>query len=349
MQLAERDLREAAARTDVHSIILSVDSPGGTVDGTQTLANAVREIGADKPVVTLAGGMMASAAYWIGSASSQIYIEDLTTTVGSIGVVATHVDISEAERVAGRKTTEVTAGKFKRIASNYSPLSSDGRASMQEQVDYLYSQFVSAVAANRGVSEEKVLSDMADGRVFIGQQAIDAGLVDGVSTLSQLVAQLNAQRNQPAGMRAGAAPKTVATKGNSNMDINQLEAAHPQLVREIRASAQASERERIQGVLAQSVPGHEAVVNAMAFDGKSTAGDAAIAVLAAQKEQKGQRKANIESDAPAPLAAVPAPVVDAPEAKKPATAAEFDAAAKAHMSANPGCSYVDAYKAVGGK
>ena len=79
------------------------------------------------------------------------------------------------------------AGKFKRINSQFGPLTDAGRATMQEQVDYLYSLFVQAVADHRGVSADTVLQHMADGRVFTGQQAIDAGLVDGVSTLSALV------------------------------------------------------------------------------------------------------------------------------------------------------------------
>jgi ClpP class serine protease len=66
--------------------------------------------------------MMASAAYWIGSAAEKVYISSDTTQVGSIGVVASHIDVSKAEEMQGYKTTEIVAGKYKRIASRYSPL-----------------------------------------------------------------------------------------------------------------------------------------------------------------------------------------------------------------------------------
>ena len=93
-ELVGRDFKSALADPAVHSIILAIDSPGGTVDGTISLADLVAT--STKPVVTLASGTMASAAYWIGSAASSAYITDATTIVGSIGVVATHTDASKA-------------------------------------------------------------------------------------------------------------------------------------------------------------------------------------------------------------------------------------------------------------
>jgi signal peptide peptidase SppA len=168
------------------------------VDGTQSLADAVftaRSSG--KPIATLASGCMCSAAYWIGCAAQAVYIADNTTLVGSIGVVTNHRDISGAEAAQGIKTTEVYAGKYKRIASQYGPLSADGRKSIQDQLDYTYSIFVDAVAKYRNVSSQTVVSQMADGKTFIGRQSIDAGLVDGVSTLDELIARM--AQNQTTG------------------------------------------------------------------------------------------------------------------------------------------------------
>ena len=193
-QRAAQSLETALHDSSVHSIILAIDSPGGTVDGTELLANSVAAARSVKPVVTLASGMMCSAAYWIGSAAQSVYLADSTTQAGSIGVVATHTDISGAQAAQGIKTSEITAGRYKRIASSYAPLSPAGRQSMQDQVDYTYSVFVEAVAKNRGVGTDKVLRDMADGRVFVGKQAIDAGLADGIVTLPKLVDMLNKNR-----------------------------------------------------------------------------------------------------------------------------------------------------------
>ena len=190
-ELVARDLQAAIADPGVDSIILAIDSPGGTVDGVQVLSDAVLAARGIKPIVTHASGTMASAAYWIGSAAQAVYVADGTTMVGSIGVVATHTDVSGAEAQRGIKTTEIYAGKYKRIASSYAPLSDAGRESLQASLDYIYAQFVGAVAMHRGVGEQLVLANMADGRIFIGAQAIDAGLVDGIESLQHLVTRLS--------------------------------------------------------------------------------------------------------------------------------------------------------------
>lgn len=359
-QLVMRELQGALDDPAVHSIILSIDSPGGTVDGTQALADVVLAGRALKPIVTLANGTMASAAYWIGSAANAAYIADSTTLVGSIGVVATHTDISQAEAQRGIKTTEVYAGQYKRIASQYGPLTDAGRQTLQDQVDYTYSVFVAAVAKQRGVSEEKVLKDMADGRVFMGQQAIDAGLVDGVSTLQELVQLLNQQRNG----EGGASRAVVQTPGagsaqaseppqpqGTTMPITreQLAAEAPALLEAVlaegRTAGATAERERIQAVEGQLLPGHEALINTMKFDGKSSAGDAAMAITAAERKTRQAQAAALAGDAPKPVPQVPGATVDSGD-KKALTRAEIDAKAKAHVKANPGVTYVQAVKHV---
>ena len=165
----------AMADPKVRGILLNIDSPGGGIDGTAELAGMIHSARGEKPVVAFTDGVMASAAYWIGSAADAVYISGDTAQVGSIGVVAAHMDISKAEEMMGVKTTEITAGKYKRIASRHAPLSQEGRQTMQEMVDYVYSVFVGDVAKHRGVSEEQVLEQMADGRIFFGRQAVNAG------------------------------------------------------------------------------------------------------------------------------------------------------------------------------
>lgn len=296
-QLVSRDIKQALADDDVRAIILVTDSPGGTVDGTQELAQLVRS--ANKPIVTWSDGTIASAAYWIGSAANQVFVSGGTVQVGSIGVVATHVDMSRAEEAAGVKTTEVVAGRYKRIASQHAPLSEEGRKSIQDSVDYLYSIFVADVATHRGVSVDTVLENMADGRVFLGTQAIDAGLVDGVSTLDDLIAKLSAGNG-----KIHSAGVAQTSTGDITMEITaeMIQAEHPQIADAFRAEGARAERERIQGVEAQSMRGHEALINALKFDGKTSSSEAAVQVLAAEKARLASMAANIQSDAPAPAA-----------------------------------------------
>lgn len=319
-ELVGRDFRQALADPEVHSIVLNIDSPGGTVDGTQALAALIHGARGTKPVIAYTDGMMASAAYWIGSAADQVVIGGPTPTVGSIGVVAKHVDVSAAEAQRGLRTTEIVAGKQKRVASQYGPLTEDGRKSMQDQVDYLYSIFVDEVAKHRGVAADTVYSDMADGRVFIGRQALDAGLVDGVSTLDQLIADLNSR----AGERA-----VSATLIEDNMELTkeQVIAQHPAIAEALRADGAAAERQRIRDVEAQALPGHDALVAELKFDGKTTGPEAAQRVLAAEKEVRAKHVAAIAADAPAPLPFAPTNDLG------PAGAVEGDPLAAAHRMA----------------
>ncbi len=183
--------KAAIADSAVSGVLLRIDSPGGAVDGVQELAREVFAARGSKPIVAYTDGMMTSAAYWVGAAADRIYISGDTTEVGSIGVVATHVDYSRSEAQQGIKTTEIVAGKYKRIASPHSPLTDSGRAAIQEMVDEIYAAFVADVATFRDRPVSIVNEKMAEGRVFIGAKAIKAGLVDDMSSLLPLASSLS--------------------------------------------------------------------------------------------------------------------------------------------------------------
>lgn len=290
-EMVAKDFAQAMNDPAVEAIVLVVDSPGGAIDGVQKLGDAIFSARSVKPVGAIADGMMASAAYWIGAQADVVVAASDTTMIGSIGVVSAHRDISAAEEKAGVKTTEITAGKYKRIASEFAALSDEGRAEIQERVDYLYEIFVGAVAKARGVGVDVVLENMADGRVFIGQQAVKAGLVDGVSTLDELIANL---KQRAAG---------VASQINegAQMDLETLKAEYPDLVLAIAADAAAAERSRIADVEAQALPGHDALVAQLKADGKTTGPEAAAAILAAEKQKLAGMAAQLAADAPAPV------------------------------------------------
>ena len=354
-ELFVRDVRAAMQDPAVKSLVLMVDSPGGTVAGTQAAAAAVMGARGQKPIATYSDGMMASAAYWIGSAADRVFIDSGVAQVGSIGVVATHVDVSKREEALGIKTTEIVAGKYKRIASQYGPLSESGRASMQDQVDYLYSLFVADVANQRGVSVEQVLSDMADGRIFIGQQAVRAGLVDGVSTLDAVIAEMNDRAAV-----AGRVSVSVVNHQRSGVAMtHQKQAAawaaeNPEAAAVLRSEGAAGERDRIAGVRAQLMPGHEALIEQLAGDGRTTGPEAAVQVLAAERSRVAAAGRARQDDAPAPVAAAPAPAAEGSGPKlgrggvmTPETdAAALDKAAREYQAAHPGTSYIAAVKAV---
>ncbi|MFM2054249.1 MAG: hypothetical protein RL456_2286 [Pseudomonadota bacterium] len=330
----------------VKSAVLYADSPGGNVLGIAEGAAAWRQFAETKPAVTFSDGTLASAAYWWGSAASRVFISGPMVNVGSIGVRSEHVDTSMRDAAQGVKRTIIKAGAYK--AAGDGPLDPKTLEYKQAQVDYLYSLFADTVAAHLGVSVDQVLADMADGRVFIGQQAIDAGLAHGFATLETLVAQLadnpaavaplrkpgqgaprssgssrgkrtalylpstHAQAGAPAaGEQAQDEPvppvdsPTTATQEShmaNPLTRESFEQDHAALYGQIRSEAlaegAAQERARIQAVRALAMPGHEALVEKLAFDGKTTGPEAAMAIVTAQREAAAAQALAHAKDAP---------------------------------------------------
>ncbi len=321
-QLIARDFSAAKADKEVKNILLHIDSPGGTVDGTEELANLIYESRGDKRIIAYSDGMIASAAYWIAAAADEIYVSGDTAQVGSIGVVATHIDVSKAEEKIGRKTTEITAGKYKRLASRYEPLTQAGREDIQDRVDYLYSIFVNEVAKFRGVSPEKVLEDMADGRIFFGRQSVQAGLINGIEGFDALIEEL-AGDAKSSGVSFFENKKNVALAGDVNanegeeiMTEKELKEKFPAVHAAIFEQGQTAgveagiaegrklgitegseaERARIKAVQDAHLPGHEKLIASLMFDGKTTAGEAALKVMAAEKAVLAGRAENYIAD-----------------------------------------------------
>lgn len=301
-QLIERDIKTALSDSKVNSILLHIDSPGGTVDGTQNLASVIRDARTQKPVMTFADGTIASAAYWIGSAADAIVSSSDTTQVGSIGVVATHTDYSKAEEAQGIKTTEITAGKYKRIASSNAPLTKEGKAYIQDQVDQLYTIFVNEVAQNRGADIETVINDMADGRVFLSKQAQERGMVDHIASLETTI------NNMAKGVWPMSKQVEVVQPEPVAMTAEKIKAEYPEIAQALAKEGAEQERARIQACEAAGLSGHEAIVNAMKYDGHSTGGDVAMAIVQAEQKLRANHLESVRANAPqvVPLAAVPA-------------------------------------------
>lgn len=322
-ELFARDVRTAMADPTVKSIIVMADTPGGTVAGTQAAAEVLRSIRGLKPSATFVQGMMASAGVWIGTATDLVVLDSGTSQVGSIGVVATHVDVSQREQAMGIKTTEIVAGKFKRAASQYGPLTETGQQVIQDQVDYLYALFVADVAANRGASVEQVLSDMADGRMFIGQQAIDAGLADQITSLESLISQLTPSAS-PARRATTPAKSSMDSIQTPNEAAAEWQAANPEAAAVLRAEGAESERQRIAAVRGQAMAGHEALIDKLAADGHTTGPEAAVAVLAAERSLRANQAAIRQVEAPpaVPFAPAPEALEAEPQAAKPEPTAQ---------------------------
>lgn len=209
------------ADPQVKSALLAVDSPGGNVLGVPAAVDALRSLSAAKPTVTVGEGQMASAMYWLASASNNVFIEGETDMVGSLGVVM---------RLGWDKPkdnqVELVRGKYKRASVDGKAPSDHILAQANEQLDYLYGLLIDAVAQNRGVSASTVLDKMADGRVFVGRQAVDAGLVDGFSTVDAMLARLATNPSEFAGRtRKATSPSPTPHRSTAIMPTTPIAAA----------------------------------------------------------------------------------------------------------------------------
>jgi len=211
----------AAAMDDagVRGVILDIDSPGGEVGGLFDLVErieAIRSVGA-KPLWAVANESALSAAYAIASAADRIYVTR-TGEAGSIGVVAVHVDESGADAKAGLAWTFVFAGDQKVDANAHEPLSERARATIQADVDRLYSEFCALVATNRGLGADTVRGTNA--AIYRGELAIRAGLADRLGTLDLAIAEMAAELDRSALARM---PINLKPKRSHAMATNETE------------------------------------------------------------------------------------------------------------------------------
>ena len=197
-QAISNSLREANADDTIDSIILEIDSPGGSVYGVAEAAAEIRASG--KPVTAIANSLAASAGYWLGSAAKEFFVTP-GGEVGSIGVWMAHEDWSKALEDAGVKTTLISAGKYKVEGNPYEPLGDEAKGFLQGRTDDYYGAFTRDVAKGRNTTVDAVRSGMGQGRVLGASQAKDAGMVDGIMTFDQVVRHV--QRGAaPQGRRA---------------------------------------------------------------------------------------------------------------------------------------------------
>lgn len=219
-------LREALqaelADPSVKAIVLDIDSPGGTVAGMTEIAAELRSLrGGEKPIVAVANTLAASAAYWLASQADECSVSP-SGQVGSIGVYAVHQDMSRYLDEMGITTTIVSAGPHKTEGNPFEPLTDEALADLQARVDASYAQFLADVAAGRRVTASQVEADYGGGRVLTAKNALAAGMVDRIETLSQTVARLDrtASRGRRTMGAEDLAPELEATADD------QIDAGH---------------------------------------------------------------------------------------------------------------------------
>lgn len=183
---------DAAARNpEVASIVLDIDSPGGTVSGTAETAASVAAAAQRKPVVAVANSLAASAAYWIGSQATE-FVMAPNSLAGSIGVLAIHQNVAKLFERMGVETSVMRSGPRKAEGHPFGPLDDAARDAIQARVDEAAGVFLDAVAKGRKMTRKQAQERFGDGRVMSAREALSTGLADREATLDEVVAGLRA-------------------------------------------------------------------------------------------------------------------------------------------------------------
>jgi len=204
----DQDITAALADPRVDGILLDMDSPGGTVPGIPELGAKILAGRAVKPIVALANGLAASAAYWLASAAHEIIVTP-SGEVGSIGVYMLHEDWSKNLDQEGIAITAISAGKYKTEGAPWAPLSAEAEANMRERVDEVYGWFIKAVAMGRKAESQKAVREgYGQGRVLGAVQAVKANLADRIGTFDDAVGRVAARVERTMGSQTGASAST---------------------------------------------------------------------------------------------------------------------------------------------
>ena len=312
---------ECLADDSIKGIIFDINSPGGEVNGCADLGNKIFEARGSKPygIVARTGGMMCSAAYWLGSSCEKVYCAD-NGTLGSIGVLCSFSKWSEDLVKTQVIVSDLSPDKAP------TPDTPEGLALVKKELNDLASVFINTVARNRGTTAEDVLNNYGKGGVFIGEDAVKAGLADGVISLDALCDMMTKGSNY----NGGAVMATTVKKAEANQAEGvDLEAVKAQAIADYKARVAS-----VEAVFAGVNISAEDKKNFMEDDSKTVA-DATAFVLSKAKEQIAAqaeeiRKVSAERDEyKAKAEAAPAADANLSEAQKLAIQKGLEAEASA--------------------
>ncbi|WP_264705150.1 S49 family peptidase [Wolbachia endosymbiont (group A) of Gymnosoma rotundatum] len=178
------EIESALEDKSIETILLDIDSPGGEVNGVFDLADFIYESRVKKRIIAIANDDAYSAAYAIASSAEKVFVSR-TSGVGSVGVIASHIDQSGFDEKQGIKYTTIFAGSRKNDLNPHEPMTSESLESLQKEVGRLYEMFLQLIARNRGLSIEKIRSTEAG--LYFGEKAVEIGLADGVTTFFEFI------------------------------------------------------------------------------------------------------------------------------------------------------------------
>jgi signal peptide peptidase SppA len=230
-------LAQAAADPAAKSIVMVVDSPGGSVDGTEELYQCIQDAAAVKPVYAYAPDLCASAAFYAACGASALYAGPLAA-IGSIGCYTVLTDSSKAAEMEGYSVVVVGDGEMKGTGVDGTPITDAQKADVLRVIKDRNAHFVTAVSKGRGIPIATARS-LADGRIHIGAKAQALGLTDGTCRMSDLIAKI---QGDPAAMLPARTSHPNARMGNRNAQNKaaQLRAEENPMSKSLMAAALAA-------------------------------------------------------------------------------------------------------------
>jgi protease IV len=195
-----------AFRTADHikGVVLRVNSPGGTVGGSQEIFHALKRLAVKKPLVASFGTIATSGGYYAGVAAEKIYALPGTITA-SIGVRMSHMNTEELLKLIGVQPDILKSGYFKDVGATHRPMREDERQLLTDLLEGMHEQFKADVAAARKL-DRAVVDAVADGRVITGQEALKHGFIDAIGD------QLDAVRDVAARVGLSDEPRLVFSR-----------------------------------------------------------------------------------------------------------------------------------------
>ncbi|MGA2400120.1 MAG: signal peptide peptidase SppA [Syntrophobacteraceae bacterium] len=182
-----KQIKDFRKDSSIKAIVLRVDSPGGAVGPSQEIYREIRRTVQTKPVVASLGSVAASGGYYVASAASLIVANPGTIT-GSIGVIIHFPNLRELFGKIGYQMTTIKSGQFKDIGNPARDMTPEEKELLQATIDETYRQFVRDVAQARNLPEDDVRR-VADGRIIMGEKALEIKLVDQLGNFEDAVAK----------------------------------------------------------------------------------------------------------------------------------------------------------------
>lgn len=192
------ELKEYEKDNSIKAVILRVDSPGGAVAPSQEIYEEILKLKEKKKIVVSMGTVAASGGYYISAPADKI-VANAGTLTGSIGVIMEIPNISGLMQKIGVETQVIKSGEHKDIASMFKSLKPEEKQILQNVLDDVHDQFIQAVSEGRKMEFEEI-KKLADGRIFTGRMAKEAGLVDELGNLQdaiRLAGELTGIKGEP--------------------------------------------------------------------------------------------------------------------------------------------------------